>query len=160
MPLDQKGRTRLASLLAMLASPYAGERDNAARAIERWRQATGLDWHEILGDESTSDELAVVTEAAEQLMKENLDLKSTLTKILDREAPKTLIHWQVSGNGNAYARANGRFVVIVANRRGSSGFRVGYNYHEDQKLMWTGVFVDESVLREWCENFLRGENTQ
>lgn len=39
---------RLAKLLGMLGSNSTGERDNAARMIEKLRQEAGMSWDEIL----------------------------------------------------------------------------------------------------------------
>ena len=41
-------RKRLAKLLAMCGSLYAGERDNAARQIERFRKSLGVAWEDLL----------------------------------------------------------------------------------------------------------------
>ncbi len=41
-------RQRLAALLGMLGSDYAGERDNAARAAQKLARGAGLTWGEIL----------------------------------------------------------------------------------------------------------------
>lgn len=42
-------RKRLASLLGRLGSSYAGERDNAAEAVEKFRIRHNFTWDEILG---------------------------------------------------------------------------------------------------------------
>jgi hypothetical protein len=42
--LTRTDRERLAKLLGMLGSQHAGERDNAALAIERLRRELGLSW--------------------------------------------------------------------------------------------------------------------
>jgi hypothetical protein len=46
--LSRTDRKRLAKLLGMLGSDHAGERDNAALAIERMRRELGLSWAELL----------------------------------------------------------------------------------------------------------------
>jgi hypothetical protein len=46
--LSRADRERLAKLLAMLGSDHAGERDNAALAIERMRRELGLSWDDLL----------------------------------------------------------------------------------------------------------------
>jgi hypothetical protein len=47
-PLMKADRERLAKLLGMLGSDHAGERGNAALAIERLRRERGLSWDEVL----------------------------------------------------------------------------------------------------------------
>jgi hypothetical protein len=47
--MSRRDRKKLVKLLAMLGSDHAGERDNAARAIERLRRERGLSWAKIFG---------------------------------------------------------------------------------------------------------------
>lgn len=46
--LDLAERKRLTSILGMLGSNAAGERDNAARLAEHFRREHGLTWEELL----------------------------------------------------------------------------------------------------------------
>jgi hypothetical protein len=46
--LTKTDRERLTKLLGMLGSEHAGERDNAARAIERLLREHGLSWDDLL----------------------------------------------------------------------------------------------------------------
>ena len=48
-------RKRLAALLGMLGSTSSGERDNAARLAEQFRQRLGLTWEELLSPDHVDD---------------------------------------------------------------------------------------------------------
>ena len=48
-------RRRLAALLGMLGSTSSGERDNAARLAEQFRQRLGLTWEEVLFPDHVDD---------------------------------------------------------------------------------------------------------
>ncbi len=48
-------RLRLASLLGMLGSSHSGERENAARLVEQFRQQRGLNWSDLLAYQPVSD---------------------------------------------------------------------------------------------------------
>ncbi len=49
MTISAVDRLRLAAMLGMLGSSHTGERDNAARAVEQFRQQRGLSWSDLLG---------------------------------------------------------------------------------------------------------------
>lgn len=48
MALTDRDRARLARLLGMLGSEFEGERENASRLIEAFRERHGLTWAEML----------------------------------------------------------------------------------------------------------------
>jgi hypothetical protein len=47
MTISPVDRLRLAAMLGMLGSSHTGERDNAARAVEQFRQQRGLNWTDL-----------------------------------------------------------------------------------------------------------------
>jgi len=79
-------RGRLAALLSMFSSTYDGEVTNAARAAERLRRAADVSWSELL-ESGDKRKVAIATEAAKTLLRENEDLRAEnerLKAALDR----------------------------------------------------------------------------
>ena len=64
--LTEADRKRLASILGMLGSNSAGERDNAATLAEKLRRRLGLTWEDLLGPTSPAPPGPTPAEAVEK----------------------------------------------------------------------------------------------
>jgi hypothetical protein len=69
---------KLAKLLGMVGSAHAGERENAIRLADRMLRDAGMGWPDLL---APFHKLDIATEAARQLLAENLSLKAELDQL-------------------------------------------------------------------------------
>ncbi len=81
-PLSPTDRTKLAKLLVLLGSSHAGERDAAALAANRFVQAHGLTWPQVLKPP-----------AIEKALPELGTWRQTAARCLDR--PGNLRPWEI-----------------------------------------------------------------
>jgi hypothetical protein len=82
-------RNRLAQLLGMLDSAFAGERDNAARLAVRMVKEAGLTWPQLLDGESVATEAArILFDENEQLKFENQELQEQVARLRRPPLPK------------------------------------------------------------------------